>query len=181
MTHRLFVGFMPDGALRSRLATIADAIAPRLGEDCRRVRPSRYHVTLHFLGACPALPEAEIDAARSALDRVEAPSFRLTLDRAMSFPASHRRPCVLGCSETPPALHLCWQATRRAFEAGGFGPSLSRDFVPHLTVCYSAQGLPEPMAVPPVNIEARELQLMLSVPGEVDYRVLARRALVDAD
>lgn len=177
MSHRLFLAVIPDDATWVRVAAIADTIASRLGGECRRVQPGRYHVTLHFLGAYPALPAERIAAARAALEGVQVPPFELVLDLAMSFPGSHRRPCVLGCSTATMALLECWQMTRSPLEAAGFGEWLSANFVPHLTLCYSDQGLPAPATVSPIRFVARELLLMHSAPGSAEYRVLARHPL----
>lgn len=135
------------------------------------IRPARYHATLHFLGDHPMLREDVAGAAIGAAGRVRAEPFDLVLDSASGF---HGRepPCVLRCTQMPPALQALWQDLREALIRAGLGAHLSRSFAPHVTFAYSRGALPQPTPVEPITWRVEGFTLLHSVVGGGDYEVL---------
>lgn len=169
--HRLFFALLPEERARTRIEAAAAGVAASQHLKARMIRPARYHATLHFLGDHPMLRE---DIARAAIDaagRVRAAPFDLVLDSASGF---HGRepPCVLRCTQTPPALQALWQDLREALIRAGLGAHLSRSFTPHVTFAYSRGALPQSTPVEPITWRVEGFSLLHSVVGGGDYEIL---------
>ncbi len=169
--HRLFFALMPEASVRARIESAAAGVAASQHLRARMIRPARYHATLHFLGDHPMLRE---DIARAAIDaagKVQAAPFDLVLDSASGF---HGRepPCVLRCTQIPPALQALWEDLRDAMFRAGLGAHLSRSFTPHVTFAYSRGALPQPTPVEPITWRVDGFSLLHSVVGGGDYEVL---------
>jgi len=169
--HRLFFALLPDEATRSRIEKAATDAAAAQSLRVRMIRPARYHATLHFLGDHPSLREDIVSAAAAAADRVYAHPFELVLDGASGF---HGRepPCVLRCTQTPPALQALWQDLRDALLRAGLGGHLSRSFTPHVTYAYSRGAVPQPVPLAPLHWRVEGFSLLHSVVGGGDYQTL---------
>ena len=169
--HRLFFALLPDEATRSRIAKASTDVAAAQHLRARMIRPARYHTTLHFLGDHPSLREDIVAAAIAAADKVRAEPFEWVLDSTSGF---HGRepPCVLRCTQTPPALQALWQALREALLRAGLGSHLSRSFTPHVTFAYNRGAVPQSMAVEPIHWQVADFALLHSIVGGGDYQVL---------
>ncbi|WP_201315434.1 2'-5' RNA ligase family protein [Dyella sp. EPa41] len=169
--HRLFFALLPDEATRSRIEAATSDVAASQHLRARMIRPARYHATLHFLGDHPRLREDIAAAAAAAGGQVRGDPFEWVLDSASGF---HGRepPCVLRCTQTPPALQALWQALREALLRAGLGAHLSRSFTPHVTFAYSRGAVPQPVPVEPIPWRVEGFALLHSIVGGGDYRTL---------
>jgi RNA 2',3'-cyclic 3'-phosphodiesterase len=68
-THRLFFALWPNDATRDALAATAQAVRQRQHPAGRWNRPSRFHVTLQFLGGYPVWPDDIVARATSRPSR----------------------------------------------------------------------------------------------------------------
>jgi len=169
--HRLFFALLPDEATRSRIAAATANVAAAQHLRARMIRPARYHTTLHFLGDHPMLREDIVAAAVAAGGQVRAEPFEWVLDSASGF---HGRepPCVLRCTQTPPALQALWQALREALLRAGLGSHLSRSFTPHVTFAYNRGAVPQSVLVEPIPWQVEGFALLHSIVGGGEYQTL---------
>lgn len=169
--HRLFFALMPGEDVARQVEGAAAHVAATQHLHARMIRPSRYHVTLHFLGDHPMLREDMVRAAISAAGKVTAESFELVLDSASAF---HGRepPCVLRCSQVPDALLKLWDDLRQALVLAGLGQHLSRSFTPHVTFAYSRGAMPEMVSIEPIRWRVDGCVLLHSIVGGGEYRTL---------
>ncbi len=169
--HRLFFALLPEAQVRTRIQATAAGVAASQHLRARMIRPARYHATLHFLGDHPMWREDLASAAIGAAGKVRAEPFDLVLDSASGF---HGRepPCVLRCTQTPPALEALWQDLRDALVRAGLAAHLSRNFTPHVTFAYSRGAPPQPAPVEPITWRVDGFTLLHSVVGGGDYETL---------
>ena len=66
VTDGLFFAILPDPAAAGRIIQTAAALRVEHGLTGRAHRAERLHVTLHYLGAYPGLPEALVRSASQA-------------------------------------------------------------------------------------------------------------------
>ena len=176
--HRVFFAVFPDEAARRAIARVAEDIRSGPMMRGRWIDPSRYHMTLHFLGDSPELRQDLVDRAATAAIKVDLPAFVLSLERIATF---HRRkpPGVLRCADGATPVHTLWQTLRRELVHVGLGAILEPDFTPHVTLFYSDGSMLEPAAIEPIAWTVRDFVLVHSVVGRKDYRILGRWMLPD--
>lgn len=169
--HRLFFALLPGEAMRQQVEAAAMHVANSQQLRARMIRPSRYHLTLHFLGDHPMLREDIVKAAMAAAGQVQVEPFELVLDCASGF---HGRepPCVLRCSQVPQRLQMLWQGLRDALLRAGVGAKLERQFTPHVTFAYGRGAPPQAMPVAPITWNVEGFSLLHSVVGGGEYRML---------
>jgi 2'-5' RNA ligase len=177
-THRLFFALFPDEAARHAIAEVAEELQSKHIVRGRRIDPSRYHMTLNFLGHDAELRQDMVDCAKAAAMKVKLPAFVLSLDHIASF-HGRKPPCVLRCADEATPVHALWQALRRELMHAGLAVALEQDFTPHVTLFYSDGALLEHRAIGPIAWTVREFVLVHSVVGRKDYRILARWMLHD--
>ena len=85
--HRLFFALRPDPAVAQEIESAAAAIKASGRVRGRWVQPSKYHLTLHFLGSHAGRPIGLIEAALTAAQRVRAAPFEVELERVETFGA----------------------------------------------------------------------------------------------
>ncbi len=167
--HRLFFALWPDAATRARMAQIAADLRPVY--PARWVDPSRYHVTLHFLGDHAALRADLVNGAMAAAARVRCPGFDCVLDRIGGFRGA-RPPCVLQPVQVTPGLQQLWQDLRLALAGAGQGRGLARDFAAHVTLGYGRGAPLASASIEPVTWPVDGFVLLHSIVGQPAYRVL---------
>ena len=173
---RLFLGLFPDDATRALIAAAAEKIRPQLRGQGQGIRASQYHATLHHLGDYPELPPDRVDASIAAIARAATTTFELVFDRIDSFRGQRKHPCVLRCSQVSPALQAYWRETKVLLAAAGFSPWLKSSLVPHVTLYYADNVLPEAVSIEPIILPVRELLLVHSLLGRTEYRVVGRKS-----
>ena len=167
--HRLFFAVLPDAAARARMAAVADSLKPTYA--ARWLDPSRYHVTLHFLGDHAALRNDLVDGAMAAAARVRHPGFECAMDRVGSFHGA-QPPCVLQAAQPQAALQGLWEDLRLALAAAGQGVRTGRGFVAHVTLGYGRGAMLPAAAVDPVAWAVREFVLIHRVVGQPGWDIL---------
>ncbi len=174
-SHNVFFALVPDASARDRTARTVEALRARHAVQGRWVSPSRYHMTLHFLGMFSELPMERIDAACRAAQALELPAFDLVLDRAGHFP---RGIGWLGCAEASASLQGLWEELRKALSRQHVAVQGHPTFKPHVTVLRGAS-TPLPIeAIDAVTWPTREFVLIDSLlGGRNEYRTLGRWAL----
>jgi 2'-5' RNA ligase len=176
--HRLFFAVFPDDPARRAIARVAEDLRSRRMVRGRWIDPSRYHMTLHFLGDDPELRQDLVDRAIAAAMKVKLPAFELKLDHLGSF-QRRKPPGILRCADGVMPVHALWQALRRELIHIGLGVVLEQDFTPHITMFYGDGARLEPAAIEPIAWTVREFVLVHSVVDRKDYRILARWSLAD--
>jgi len=171
--HRLFFAVFPDPDTRRAIARIAEVTRSDLGVRGRWVDPSRYHMTVHFLGNHAELRQDLVDRAAVAATKVKLPAFVLKLERVASFPG-RKPPGVLRCADGPTPVHALREALHGELVQVGLGSSLESDFTPHVTLLYGDGSMLEPAAIEPIAWTMREFGLVHSEVDRKHYRILAR-------
>jgi len=177
-THRLFFALLPDPSLVPALAQAADTVKATKLIRGSWVASSKYHVTLHFLGNYPALPEDIIGCAKAAAADVRLAPFEFALDSVSSFRGGQQSPCVLRCArDADIALQSFWRELGSALVAHGLGELIERWFIPHVTIAYGDKALAEPVALEPIVWSAADFVLVDSLLGTSIHHEMERWAL----
>ncbi|MFW2371690.1 MAG: RNA 2',3'-cyclic phosphodiesterase [Gammaproteobacteria bacterium] len=126
-SRRLFFALWPSDEVRERIAQ-AFKRAPQSSMNGRKVAPSNYHITLHFIGNVG--PEQQ-QCLHLAAQSVVADGFQLTLDRFGHF----YKPRVFwfGCQHVPQALEQFQKQLGEALSRCDYQPD-ARVYAPHVTV-----------------------------------------------
>jgi 2'-5' RNA ligase len=171
--HRLFFALWPDDALRTRIAAAADLLKQHPHLRGRWLKPHRYHLTLHFLGDFPRLPDALATRACAAGNQVKTGAFTLALDRAGSF-GKRSVPWWLGCSEIPAGLGELWDELAVAMRKSAIAHD-ARPLTPHVTVLRDSDVTLPSMSISALNWHVEDFVLIHSCIGaQSHYRVLRR-------
>lgn len=170
--HNLFFALWPDDATRERLAQAAQWVRAQ-GASGRWIQPSRYHLTLRFLGRHASPGDDLLARACAAADRVAAGGFELVLDRAGSF-ALARIPAWLGCAVVPAGLLHLVEALGTQLRAGGVHVD-GDAFVPHVTVLRDASQALQATLPQPVRWRVEDFVLIDSrIRPPEQYRIVKR-------
>lgn len=170
-TDRLFFAILPDADAAVHAKLLAQQITVAHGLSGKPLETERLHVTLHHLGDYVGLPHDIVAASPRAVSALRFPPFEVVLDRAMTFGRSGRRPVVLGGRSSGVAGLVAFQQALMA----AIGGRASGNFVPHLTLLYDEQAVPE-HEVAPIAWIAREFVLVHSPINQPKrgYETLAR-------
>ena len=172
--HNLFFALWPDEASRTHLAAAVDDLRVGPVPSGRWIKPSRYHLTLQFLGEHPALPEDLIGHACGAAACVEAAAFEIDLDIAGSF-GNTRIPCWLGSSEPPSGLRTLHDVLGTALREAGCRVVGGTSFTPHLTILRDADRPMQARLAKPLRWRIEEFVLIHSrTQPTAPYRVCGR-------
>jgi len=174
--HRLFFALFPDETARRAIARVAEDLRSQGRVGGRWIDPSRYHMTLNFLGDHAQLLQDVVDRAMAAAMTVEVPAFVMTLEYMASF-HDRKPPVVLRCADRVMPVHALRQALRSGLLRFDLDVAPEESFTPHITLSYSHGGMVEPAAIEPIEWTVREFVLVHSLAGRKDYRILARWAL----
>lgn len=173
--HNVFFALMPDEPTRDRMAWATTLLRKTYSLEGRWLDPARYHMTLHFLGAYPQLPQESIAAACEAGARVRVPAFDLALDRAGHF---SRGIGWLGCAQAGAPLLGLWEELRKALAQARVDVRGHAAFTPHVTVLRDARHPLPQESIPPIAWPVREFVLIDSLlGGRNEYRTLGRWVL----
>lgn len=170
--HNLFFALSPAASTRAAIAAAADRLRAELDPRGRWLKPSRYHLTLQFLGAFAQAPPDLVSRAIAAAAQVALPRFDFLLDVVGSFGA-RSMPVWLGCQEAPAALLQLHDVLGGALARHGCRTHGASRLVPHVTILRDAgQALRQPLAQP-IAWHVDEFVLIDSQPPE-PYRVIGR-------
>lgn len=169
---RLFFALWPDEPTRAALAAAAGHLRQRLHPVGRWVDAQRYHLTLHFLGDYPGLPETLVQRAMEAAATLRSPRFELRLEEASSF-RDRSIPWWLGPAQASAPLRQLWRDLREALQARSVPYDTRQRLVPHVTVLRDATQFLAPTPVPVVSWPVDGFALIHSHLGaDSRYRVL---------
>lgn len=172
----LFFAILPDRPAADRTATIAEELRRARGLTGRPLGCSRFHISLHGLGAYAGVPKDVVARAGAAAAAVRAAPFRVALDRVASFAGRRRQlPLVLHRHPFVDPLLALHGSLGAALARAGFR-RVSRPFTPHMTLLYDARQVP-PCSVEPVAWTVREFVLIHSRVGLTQHIPLGRWSL----
>lgn len=160
--HNVFFGLLPDEATRAAMRHAVERLRAAHPAQGRWPDAARYHLTLHFLGRYPGVPDGLIVAARAAAGQVRAPAFDLVLDRAGHFAHGVG---WLGCAETATGLQRLWQVLGEALAQAGLAPKGHPGYKPHVTVLRDARSALPFQPIEPIRWPVRDFVLIDSEPG----------------
>lgn len=173
-THRLFFALWPGESVRTALHLAAQGLREQLHPAGRWIGAHRYHLTLHFLGDYPALPDSLVQRAGEAVASIHAPCFDLRIDRAGSF-RNRDIPWWLGPEHSPEGLKQLWRMLREAFKLHTIPYDTRLRLSPHVTVLREGAQILPSRPVPAVEWPVREFVLVHSLLGPTSaYRLLGR-------
>lgn len=164
----------PDGVRDIRGLTARLGAEFRIGEGWR---PDRVlHISLQCVGRYLGLPKDAVAAAKRAGAAVKAPPFTVTFDcmRNLGRKGEGSRPMALCCSDGAPALTAFWHTLTGAMRAAWLRPPPASSFMPHLSLLYSADRLPEGPLDAPITLAVRHFVLVHSQHGETRHKPLGR-------
>lgn len=162
--HRLFFALWPADALRDAMRGATDRVAAFRGTG-RRIDPAKYHLTLHFLGSLPELPDALIERCRVAAGQVDCSGFHLVIDHAGGFPGA--RVGWLAPSGNS-GLDALWSALGQALDEAGVQRRGAERFSPHVTVLRGLAGRMREVPVEPLSWPVEDFVLVHSHDGRYD-------------
>jgi 2'-5' RNA ligase len=169
-TDRLFFAAIPDRTTAGRIADIRQDLCDRYGLAGKPVAMEQLHVTEWHVGDGLDAPAPDlIDELVRRVGGIEMPSFRVTLDHAMSF--SHG-PLVLCGRDGVAGLEMLHEHLKAALFVNGMKPVRSR-FTPHMTLLRTRR-LVRPLAIEPITWSVTELVLVHSLLGRGIHRYVAR-------
>ena len=160
---RLFFGLWPDARQRERLR---DSVVPlaKIVEG-KVVFRGNWHVTLAFLGNCPA---GLVPALLKRADEIPFEPFRLRFDR-VEYWARPKIACLV-TSTVPPELGLLVEQLNGIVREAGVEPE-DKTFRPHMTLVRSARAFETQRLAQPLTMEWTGFELLESISerGEVRY------------
>jgi 2'-5' RNA ligase len=167
----LFFALKPPPHIAEHIHRFSERTRAARGLSCKLTLPRCYHITLLGAGAYETTSKATLDGLRAAAARVAMRSFRIGLDRPMSFGSGLERPFVLvGDDRTTIGAHMLRQELGSALRQIGFRLRL-KAFAPHMTLFYSGHDLGED-AVAEIGWTVREFALIHSVHGRSRHELL---------
>lgn len=176
--HRLFFALRPDAFVLDQVSRAVAAVKAEGSVRGRWLKPSKYHLTVQFLGTHDGRPERIIELARMAAAQVNLAPFDLVLERVDTFGGHRRPPCVLRCTaDSDTSVQTLRTALGRALCAQGLAHLLEDRFTPHLTIGYAERRLPAPIAVAPIRWQVRQFELIESHGAEATHELLDRWSL----
>jgi 2'-5' RNA ligase len=178
--NRLFIGTFLEPAAATQTSDLAWGLHEREGLTSRPFSADRFHITLMGIGDFETLPGGLVQALITGLDRVMAPSFEVSFDRAMSFRRKEPRskPLVLTCGNGKDALRELHDAIGEALVNVGFPRLPKHSFTPHVTLLYDPRNVTD-QPVEPIRWRVRDFTLVHSLLGLTQQIPLKRWRLED--
>ena len=172
ITHNLFLGLLPGERARNRMTQEVEQLRVAHDLQGRWIKPTRYHMTLHYLGTFSELPEDLVSRACQGAGEVRMPEFDLVLDRAGHFAQGVG---WLGSALTDARLKQLWEELRAALTRVHVRIQGHAAFKPHVTVLRDAlRGLPA-APIEPIVWPIRDFALIDSQLGARNEHVVVQR------
>ena len=166
--HRLFFALWPHDDLRLAMREAVDRIDAFRGVG-RPVDPSKYHLTLQFLGGWSERPDALVERCHEAAQAVDCSGFHLVIDHAGGF----RRARVGWLAPSGNSgLDALWSALGHALDEAGVPRCEAEAFTPHVTVLRSVPAPVPDTPVAPISWPVEDFVLVHSHAGR--YEVVDR-------
>lgn len=176
-SHRLFFALVPPEHVRDRFAATAESLRRQGTMAGRWVRPSRYHLTLAFLGDHVELRDALLRPmlAAAAVAAAQVEPFAWQVDEIISF-RGRQPPCVLHSSAASEPMRALWACLRQSLMQAGLRID-GHGFEPHVTLAYGEALLPAPQPVSAVAWPVTSFRLLHGIVGGRDYESLGEWSL----
>lgn len=169
-TDRLMFLVYPDAGTAERIAREARRLRDHLGLRGQPLLTDRFHITLHHLGEYVGLPNDMVAKGKQAGGALQAAPFELTFDRAASFAnRPGNNPFTLQGGEGLQDLIVFQRALGLELAKAGAKPD--KQFVPHITLLYDGQIVPE-QAIEPIRWTVERFVLVQSKLGQTQHIVL---------
>lgn len=169
--HRLFIALVPSVEEKKAVSRLADSLHGAYPQ-ARRVKPERYHVTLHFLDESLQPREDLVRAACEAMDGWQGEPVVITLDHLLCLGNPKQPALTLAALHPDAALVAFWRGLQQRLMRAGFKQHVGRSFVPHLTLAHVPPRT-APVDVAAIELRPRSLHLIQSIDGEFEHQTLA--------
>lgn len=174
--YKLFYAILLDAATAREFSRLGMWLNQHYGIAGNLLREDRLHITLHVLGEYDEYPSEEIEMAKRIGARVNAASFDVAFDHAMTFKTSSN-PYVLRVSEdADKAIRDFWLTL--GMEIANVYPFKKPSFTPHMTMSYKGNVI-APHPIEPIRCKVREFVLINSHVGETYHEHVARWPLAE--
>lgn len=170
LEHRYYFTLLPPPALAQDIERGAELLGRRFGIS-NVVRAERQHVSLHMVQRGREIGGDLLDEALEVGEAVRRPGFDIVFDTVQTFAGQRPKtggraqyPTVLGCSNGARDLLALYGDIRREMQRRGLrvGP---RAIMPHLTIWYGPERVPERVLRRPYRWPVRAFWLVHTVPG----------------
>lgn len=179
-TDRLFFALFPTLGAAAQVYALQQELRIRHGLWGRPLSIDRLHVTLCHLGDHAVLPSSIVVRAREAAERLKAPPFEVTFDRALSFTGRARnRPFVLLTKKGASAVETLQRQLGAEMAACGLGRFV-RPYTPHMTLLYDSADVSE-HEIEPVTWTANSFRLVRSLLGQTRHISLGDWPLAETE
>jgi RNA 2',3'-cyclic 3'-phosphodiesterase len=175
-TRRLFFALRPDSRVGGEIERAAALVNAGGRVRGRWLQPSKYHMTVQFLGNHPGRPAGIIERACMAAARPRIAPFEVVLDRVATFDGHRKSPCVLRCTpDSEQAVEALRSALGEELATARLADLLESSlFTPHVTIAYVEGSLAEAVPVESIAWQVREFALVESHVRESRHEVLAQ-------
>ncbi|MDO8698814.1 MAG: 2'-5' RNA ligase family protein [Rhodoferax sp.] len=171
---KLFFAIPVDADVAAEISKRGSCLDAQYGIHGNPLRPDRLHITLHVWGEYDERPDDAIAMAKHVGDLVQAASFDVVFDRAMTFNTASN-PYVLRVSpSTDQAIRDFW--LNLGMEIANVRPFREPSFTPHMTLSYKGNVTPE-HPIEPIRWTAREFVLINSHVGKTYHEHVGRWSL----
>lgn len=133
---RLFTGLELPKPLATQLSMMRGGLS-----GARWIDVENYHITLRFVGD---IDERAAHDVHAALERIDRPAFKVTLDGLYAFGGDRPRAIVATAKPTAPLVELQAEQERLIRRLGI--PAETRKFAPHVTLARLRQASPRAVA-----------------------------------
>jgi 2'-5' RNA ligase len=165
--HTWFFALRPAVVDAARLDAFAEKLLASHGVTGKRIGPERLHITLELVGHDSEA--SVVEAACRAADAVRFPAIDTRFDAAVTFSAPSG-PFVLLGGDGLNGVRELRTALGCALAEQGFTPS--RNFEPHMTLCYDPRNRVERIEIDPIGFQIAEFALVKSHIGLSRHEVL---------
>ena len=171
--HRWYFSLLPPPATAQDIEYGAQLLARRYGAR-NPARADRLHVSLNGVwNDREGIEAALVDDALEVGEAVKRPGFDIAFDTVMTFSVDSRSktggrsivPTVLTCSNGAREVLALYADIRREMQRLGMGVG-PRSFVPHLTIWYGPERVPELLLKRPFRWPVRKFWLVHTTRGQ---------------
>lgn len=174
-TDRLMFLLYPDAQTAEQIAREARRLKNALGLRGQPLLTDRFHITLHHLGDYVGLPNDMVAKGKMAGGALSAAPFEVVFDNAVSFAnRPGNNPFTLQGGEGVAALIDFQKALGLKMAGAALKPD--KQFLPHITLLYDGQVVPE-QAIEPIRWTVDRFVMVQSKLGQTQHIVLAEWAL----
>lgn len=171
-TDRLFFAIYPDSHAAARIERLARNLRQAHRLRGKPLAIERFHITLHYLGDYPGLPQDILAAATEAAASVAMPPFEVSFDRVSSFRRPRKLPFVLRAGDHVATLMAFHRTLGTAMTTVGLAHCVAPQYTPHVTLLYDDRCVADER-VEPIAWTVREFVLVDSLIGRGRHVALA--------